>query len=131
MFANTHLLRQALLLDALASGAMGLVMTAASGLIAGLLDLPAPFVLYVGVFLIAFAAFLLVLRRQQRPSPALVWLVIIGNAGWVIASIALLLTDLIAPNTLGIVVIVAQALAVAVFTELELVGQRRIAAVAA
>jgi hypothetical protein len=57
--------------------------------------------------------------------------VIVGNAGWVLASIALLFTGWIAPNTLGIAVIAAQALAVAVFTELEFIGQRRLGLVAA
>jgi len=131
MFDTRNLLRQALLLDAFASGTMGLAMTAASGPIAGLLDLPMPFVLYIGIFLIAFALFLLALTRQERPAPSLVWLVIVGNAGWVVASIAILFTDLIAPNTLGAIVIVAQAAAVALFAELEFIGQRRRAAIAA
>lgn len=128
---STTLLRRALLLDALASGAMGAVMALASGPVARLLHLPPSFMLAIGVFLIGFAAFLLLLARQTRPSPALVWLVIAGNAGWVLASIAILFTGLIAPNTLGIAAIVAQALAVAVFTELELIGQRRSAVAAA
>ncbi|MGE0153878.1 MAG: hypothetical protein AB7R90_14780 [Reyranellaceae bacterium] len=123
MFATPNLLRRALLLDALASGAMGIVMAAASGFVARLLDLPASFVLYVGLFLIAFAAFLLALRRY--PVPALVWLVVLGNAAWAAASLAILFTGLIAPNVLGIVAIVAQALVVAVFAELQFIGLRR------
>jgi hypothetical protein len=123
MVNNGNLLRQALLLDATASGLMGLVMAAAPGFVGGLLGLPAGFVLYIGIFLIGFAAALLVLQRY--PLPALVWLVIVGNAAWAIASIAILFTTLIAPNTLGIVVIVAQAAAVALFAELQFIGQRR------
>ncbi|MDF3072662.1 MAG: hypothetical protein K0S54_329 [Alphaproteobacteria bacterium] len=129
MVNNGNLLRQALLLDAMASGLMGIVMAAAPGFVAQLLNLPMGFVLYIGIFLIGFAAALLVLRRY--PLPALVWLVIVGNAGWVLASIAILFTGLIAPNTLGIVVIAAQALAVAVFAELEFMGQRRTSAAVA
>ena len=129
MFNNSTFLRQALLLDAAASGALGIVMAAAPGFVGRLLNLPTGFVLYIGLFFIVFAAGLLVLRRY--PVPALVWLVILGNAAWAIASIAILFTGLIAPNTLGIVVIAAQALAVAVFAELEFMGQRRITAVTA
>ena len=131
MFDTSKLLRQALLLDAAASGTMGVAMTAASGPVAGLLDLPMPFVLYIGIFLIAFALFLFALARQERPAPALIWLVIVGNVGRVVASIAILFTDLIAPNTVGTIVIVAQAAAVALFAELQLMGQRRLSAVAA
>ncbi len=123
MFANGNLLRQALLLDAAASGSMGLVMAAAPGLVGGLLGLPMGFVLAIGVFFVVFALSLLALR--SHPVPALVWLVILGNAAWAVASIAILFTDLIAPNTIGIVVIVAQAVAVCIFAELELIGQRR------
>jgi hypothetical protein len=129
MINNGNLLRQALLLDAAASGVMGVVMAATPGFIGGLLNLPVGFVLYIGIFLIGFAAALMLLRRY--PLPALVWLVILGNAAWVLASIAILFTGLIAPNTLGIVVIAAQALAVAVFTELEFMGQRRMSAAVA
>ena len=129
MLNNGNLLRQALLLDAMASGAMGLAMAAAPGFIGGLLNLPIGFVLYIGLFLVGFAAMLLVLRRY--PQPALIWLVILGNFAWAIASIAVLFTNLIAPNTLGIVVIAAQALAVAVFAELQFMGQRRAGPVAA
>jgi hypothetical protein len=129
MVNNGNLLRQALLLDAMASGAMGIVMAAAPGFIARLLNLPTGFVFYIGLFLIGFAATLLVLRRY--PQPALIWLVILGNIGWVIASIAILFTSLIAPNTFGVVFIVAQAAAVALFAELEFIGQRRSALAAA
>jgi hypothetical protein len=123
MFNNGTLLRQALLLDATASGAMGIVMAAAPGFVGNLLNLPTGFVLYIGLFFVAFAASLLVLRRY--PQPALIWLVILGNFAWAIASIAILFTSVIAPNTLGIVVIAGQALAVAVFAELQFMGQRR------
>jgi len=131
MFGNNNFLRHALLLDAGASGALGLVMAAAPGFIGRLLNLPTPFVLYIGIFFVAFALTLFVLARQARPAPALVWLIILGNAGWALASIAILFTHLIVPNTLGIIVIAGQALAVAVFAELEFIGQRRLTTIAA
>lgn len=123
MFATGNLLRQALLLDAAASGSMGIVMAAVPGFVGGLLGLPTGFVLYVGLFFVAFALCLLALQRY--PVPGLVWLVVLGNFAWSVASVAILFTDLIAPNTFGIVVVIAQAVAVAVFAELEMIGQRR------
>lgn len=131
MFDNGNFLRRALVLDAGASGILGVVMALAPGFVGRLLNLPIPFVLYIGIFFVAFALTLLVLARQARPAPALVWLIIVGNAGWALASIAILFTGLIAPNTLGIIVIAGQALAVALFAELEFIGQRRLGTVAA
>ncbi len=129
MLNNGNFLRQALLLDATASGVLGLVMAAAPDFVGRLLNLSTGLVLYIGLFFVVFAASLLMLRRY--PVPALVWLIIVGNAGWALASIAILFTNLIAPNTLGIVVIAGQALAVALFAELEFIGQRRLSIVAA
>ena len=131
MFDNGNFLRRALVLDASASGILGVVMALAPGFVGRLLNLPIPFVLYIGIFFVAFALPRFVLARLARPAPALVWLIIIGNAGWALASIAILFTGLIAPNTLGIIVIAGQALAVALFAELEFIGQRRLSAVAA
>lgn len=122
---RTSFLRQALALDAIASGALGAAMAVLPGPIARLLNLPQPLVLYVGLFFVGFALFLAALMRQSRPVPALVWLVIAGNAAWAIGSIAVLFTGWIAPNTIGIVAIAGQAVAVAVFAELEFIGQRR------
>lgn len=123
MTNNGNFLRQALLLDAGASGLMGIVMAAAPSFVGRLLNLPSGFVLGIGLFFVVFATTLLVLRRY--PLPALIWLVILGNAAWGVASIAVLFTNLLAPNTLGIAVIVFQAVAVFVFAELEYLGQRR------
>lgn len=123
MTNNGNFLRQALLLDAGASGLMGIVMAAAPSFVGRLLNLPSGFVLGIGLFFVVFAATLLVLRRY--PLPALIWLVILGNAAWGVASIAVLFTDLLAPNMLGVAVIVFQAVAVLVFAELEYLGQRR------
>jgi hypothetical protein len=131
MFDSGNFLRRALMLDASASGTMGVVMALAPGFVGRLLNLPIPLVLYIGIFFVAFALTLFVLARQARPAPALVWLIIIGNAGWALASIAILFTGLIAPNTLGVIVIAGQALAVALFAELEFIGQRRLTTVAA
>ena len=130
MFSASSLLPRALQLDAAASGAMGVAFAAASGPLAALTALPQPLLLYVGVFCIGYALFLLALARAQRPAPALVWLVVVGNAGWAAASLILLFSGLVAPNAIGVAVVVAQAAAVALFAELQFMGQRRMPALA-
>ena len=56
---------------------------------------------------------------------SLVMLVIIGNAAWTLASIALLFSGAVAPNLLGMVMVVAQAIATGVFAELQYIGLRK------
>jgi len=51
--------------------------------------------------------------------------VILINALWVAASIVLLLSGWVAPNALGTVFVIVQALAVAVFADLQYLGVRR------
>ena len=78
-----------------------------------------------GLFLIAYAAFVGWLgTRQAMPKP-LVMVPIVGNAAWTLASIALLFSGAVAPNLLGMVMVVAQAIATGVFAELQYIGLRK------
>jgi hypothetical protein len=120
-------LRGALALDAIASGAMGIGLSAAPGLLGGLFGLPAELLIYAGMFLIVYAAFVAWLALRQRPESSLVWLVIVGNGLWVIASLALMASGWVAPSALGYAFVIVQALAVGVFAELQFVGVRRAA----
>ena len=52
-------------------------------------------------------------------------LVIVGNAAWTLASIALLISGAVAPNGLGLSFVVMQAVVVGVFAELQYVGLKR------
>ncbi|MBC3919182.1 hypothetical protein H8L32_16945 [Undibacterium sp. CY18W] len=114
-------LRKILMFDAITCVAMGLLLISTSGLLSELLGLPRDFVLLAGVALFPCAALMLLTSRigtQAQPPAALVWLIIIGNAGWVIAS--LLTMELwFSPTTLGMVFILAQAAAVVVLAVLE------------
>jgi hypothetical protein len=56
-----------------------------------------------------------------------VWAVIVGNIGWVVGSVWLLFSGTIAPNGLGHVFVLTQALAVAILVQLEIMGVRRLA----
>lgn len=97
--------------DALTCALMGIALTAAASPLSTLLALPQSLLFYAGCLLVPIAAFMAVLARQAMPSPAGVWLVILGNAGWVVASIVVLAVA--GPNMLGVGFLVIQALAVA------------------
>jgi hypothetical protein len=110
-------LRQVLALDAATGVAMGVLLVAAAAPLAGLLGLPPALLYWAGIVLFPCAALMLLAAASRPPPPALVWLIILGNAAWVIASIGVLV--MLQPNALGITFVLLQAAVVAVMTVLE------------
>jgi hypothetical protein len=123
-FTSSSFLRRVLTVDALISGVTGAMMIVAADVLAGLLDVPATLLRYAGIALIPFVAYVFYLSRRASLAPASVWLVIALNVAWVIASGVLLLSGRIHPNAFGYAFVVAQAIAVAAFAELQYVGLR-------
>lgn len=119
----THLnsfLRRTLAIDAVTCVAAGALMAFGAGALAPLTGLPQPLLLIAGIALFPVAAIMAWLSRRETAPAALVWLVIVGNAGWVLGSVAaLFLTD---PTVFGAAFVVAQAVAVAILTALEYRG---------
>jgi hypothetical protein len=123
---NTFL-RYALLADAIASGATGLLLIAGAGLLEGFLNIPVALSREAGLVLIPYVAFVAYVGTRENIMRGAVWAIIVANAVWALASVALLVSGWIAPNLLGIVFIAMQAAVVAVFGELQFVGLRRTA----
>lgn len=118
-------LRRALIADSVFSGVAALGFTLGTGAFAALFNLPEALLREVGLFLIAYAAFVGWLGTRQPMMKALVLIVIVGNAAWTLGSIALLFSGSVSPNLLGTTMVVAQAIATGVFAELQYVGLRR------
>lgn len=131
IFRSPSFLPRILLVDAAACAVMGALMAAAAGTIAGLTAVPSPLLLGAGLALLPIAAFIAFVATRTRLSAPAVWLIIAGNAAWVIGSVWLLAGGGISPNALGYVFIGGQALAVAVLAELEFFGLRGLAPAAA
>lgn len=125
MINPSSFLRRALIADAVFSGVAGLGFTFGAGVFAALFNLPNVFLLEVGLFLIAYAAFVGWLGSRQTVMKALVLIVIVGNAAWTLGSIALLFSGAVSPNGLGMAMVVAQAIATGVFAELQYIGLRK------
>lgn len=121
---TSSFLRRALTADAAISGATGAAMIVAADVLAGLLDVPATLLRYAGISLIPFVAYVFYLSRRPSLTPASVWVVIALNVAWVIASGLLLLSGQIHPNGFGYAFVIAQAIAVAAFAEIQYVGLR-------
>lgn len=125
MIQPSRFLRNALLLDAAASAATGLVLALAAGPLAGPFGFPAGFLRGIGLALLPFAALLAVLAYRAT-LPRLAVSVIIGvNIIWIADSVAILISGWFAPTTLGVAFVLAQAAAVAIVTELEVIGLKR------
>lgn len=118
------LLRTALLIDGLISGAMGLLVLAASWL-GAFLELPRDFLFGAGASLLPFAVALVWLARRAALNRLAVWAVIAINALWVVESLLLLIGGWLTPNLLGYGFVIAQAVAVLAFSELEWFGLKR------
>lgn len=125
MITPSLLLRRAIQIDAVVSGAMALLLTFAAGALAPLLQLPKALLLESGLFLIAYAALVGWLGTRSTMPRWLVLLVVIGNAAWTIGSLALLMSSAVSPNLFGEAFVVLQAIAVGIFAELQFVGLRR------
>jgi hypothetical protein len=118
-------LRNVLLLDALVSGAAAIILLGGAHMLSPLLEIPQSLLFWSGAALVPFVLMVLAVSRRQAVSRGMLLEIIAVNAAWVIASFGLLVSGFIAPNLLGIAFVSAQAIAVALFAELQYVGLRR------
>lgn len=110
-------LKPVLLLDATTCLIMGLLLVAVTGFVSGITAIPETLLLYAGALLFPVGLFMAATALWWLGSSGAVWLIIVGNAGWVLASLVLL--AIVKPNGLGVVFVLAQALVVAVFAWVE------------
>jgi hypothetical protein len=109
-------LRQILAIDAATCVAMGLLLVVAADPLSTLTGLPHALLFWAGVLL--FPSALSMAAAAAVPRPALVWLVIAGNAAWALASVAVA-TVLFEPTSVGRAFVLLQAAVVAVLLVLE------------
>lgn len=124
-FAPSPLLRGLLLADAATSAGAGLLMLVGADMLSAPLGIPAALLHYAGLALLPFAAVVAWLATRSLLARGAVWAVVAVNAIWVVDSVLLLLSGWIAPTGLGYGFVIVQALAVAVFAELQIVALRR------
>jgi hypothetical protein len=119
-----NVLRYALIADAVASGATGLLMAAGARPLSGLLALPEPLLRWAGLGLMPFAILVALAARPVSPPRSAVIAIVVVNALWVVDSFALLASGWVAPNALGTAFVAAQALAVGALAMLQVFGLR-------
>jgi hypothetical protein len=121
-FAPSLFLRRVLQLDALATGATGLLLLGGTSLLQSLLNLPTALMTYAGIFCVAWAVTLGFASLRNEISRNFVWTIIIANVSWVVGSVALLLSGYVSPTWLGYAFVIVQAIAVDVFAALQYFG---------
>ena len=124
-FQSTRFLRWALIGDAVASGATGLLMAAAAGILTGLLGLHEELLRYGGLFLLPYAAIVAYIGTRPKVSKAAVWTVIALNSLWAIESIGLLISGWVAPTMFGYMFVIFQAIVVLAFAQAQYLGLRQ------
>lgn len=119
------LLRRALLADAAASLATGLLLVFGGTALHALLHLPERLMLYAGLSLLPFAALVAYVGTRGQPHRAAIWAIVAYNALWAVDSLILLASGLIAPTLLGSAFVTAQAFAVGGFAILQYAGLKQ------
>ncbi|HEY6123822.1 MAG TPA: hypothetical protein VIV63_04165 [Steroidobacteraceae bacterium] len=117
----TEPLRRMLALDGITCLLMGLVLVLAADELSKLFALPVNLLVYAGILLFPCAALMLAIAGRPWPPSTLVWMVIAGNALWVLASLVVALV-LFEPSALGLSFLLLQAAVVAVLLVYELRG---------
>lgn len=119
------LLSNALLLDAVTSGASGVLLVSTAGTLGPLLGLPVDLLRYAGLLFLPWAAMLAFTAMRQTLPKVLVWLVIGLNAVYALESVLAVALGWLQPTTLGYAFVLFQAAVVAALAEAQYIGLRR------
>lgn len=119
------LLRAALKLDAVVTGANGAAYLAAAAPLSDLLGLSETLLRATGAFLLVFAALVWIVGSRREIPRGPVYAIVAANAIWAVDSVVMALAGWGDPTTTGTVWIVMQAVVVAAFAELQITGLRR------
>lgn len=119
------LLKAALLVDAIASGATAMLHLLLNRYLSDRFGLDGMLLLFSGIFLLGYANLLLVLAFTDRIWSSLLYMVIVGNLMWV-AGCAFVITGSMSLPTqaMGTIFVAAQGIAVLALAACEYVGLR-------
>ena len=118
------LVRLALRLDAVVTGANGAAYLAVASLLDGPLGVEASTLRPIGASLVVYAIAVALVSRPERPSAAAVRVVVAANVIWAVGSLIVLAAGWLDPTTGGGVWIALQALVVAGFAGLQAAALR-------
>lgn len=124
---SAGLLRLVLKLDAVATGAVGLLSLAAGPALDGLLGIPLALLAPVGLFLIVYAAAIWVVATRPRVSRPAAWTAVVINLVYAVDAIVVVAAGWFPLTALGSAFVLFQAVAVALFAAAQFYALRRVA----
>lgn len=125
-------LRLVFRLDAVATGAVGVLVLLAAGIVVGdgrpfvaLLGTPLSLLVPVGLFLMVYAGFVWIIGSRRLVSGSACWAAVAINAACVVGCVVVVAAGWFPLTALGVVFVLVQAVAVALFAGLQFIGLRR------
>ncbi|MGW5156565.1 hypothetical protein ACWEPN_13890 [Nonomuraea wenchangensis] len=122
---KARFLRLALAADAVVTGGNGLAYLAFAGPVADLLGPDAGLLRGIGAFLLIYGIAVGLLATRRDLGQAGPRTVIALNAAWTLGSLAAVVTGALGLTTVGAIWAIAQAVTVAAFAELQIMGLRK------
>lgn len=120
-----RLLRLALVLDGIATGATGLLFVALMSVLDSVFGVPATYLLEVGLFFIAYGVVVLWIGTRDEINGKAATAVAVVNLLWTVDSAVILAAGFLDLTTLGTLTVVGLAAVTAVFGAAQLTGVRR------
>lgn len=125
MFASSRFLPRVMWADAASCAASGALQLVAGQPLSDVTGLPLALLQWTGWFLLGYALLAAWMAARSPVPRRLIGLVVVGNLGWAVACVALLALGGLGLSAWGVAWVLAQALVVVVFAELQWTGLRR------
>jgi hypothetical protein len=120
-------MRLVLKLDAVATGAVGLLSVAASPMLDDLLGIPLALLVPVGLFLVAYATAIWIVATRRRVSRPAVWAAFAVNLIYTVDCVVVVVAGWFPLTALGIAFVLLQAAAVTLFAVAQFYALRKAA----
>lgn len=124
---SNGLLRLVLKLDAVATGAVGVLSLVVGPVLNDVLGTPLALLVPVGIFLVVYAAAIWTVATRPRLSRPAVWAAVVINLVYAVDAIVVVAAGWFPLTALGAAFVLFQAVAVALFTAAQLYALRRAA----
>jgi hypothetical protein len=125
LMSSPRFLRAVVWFDAFTGVLLGVLHLLLTSLLSDVLGLPAGLLQMTGVMLLGYAALATAIARSQPMPRSGLWVLIVGNVAWALASLLLLMGSAVAPTLLGQAYLLVHVVSVALLAELQWMGVRK------
>lgn len=119
------LLRAALVLDVVGSGAVAVLQVAGGDALAARTGIPTDLLVGTGIFMLVYVTVLAVLATRPRVPTFLIGAIVAGNTAWSVATLAVVMGSDWALSSIGAGLVGVHVVGVLLFAALQYLGLRR------